>query len=71
MILDLLQVGEMKNLCKHFHMPSSVTSGAKSKMIAALFKQDREHHPLFGNSQFMSKVVAKYVVFNAACFFVL
>ena len=60
-VLDLLQVGELKSLCKHFLMTQSVASGTKSKIIEALFKHDREHQPLFGKSQFMSTVVVKYV----------
>ena len=52
-------MGELKTLCKQLHMPAGVVGGSKSKMIAALFKQDREHQPLFGKSQFMAAVVKR------------
>ena len=60
-VLGLLQVGELKTLCKQLHMPAAVVGGSKAKMIAGLFKQDREHQPLFGASQFMVSVVKRYL----------
>lgn len=58
-ILGLLQVGELKTLSKQLHMPAGVVGGSKAKMIVALFKQDMEHQPLFGKSQFMDIVVKR------------
>ena len=58
-VLNLLQVNEVKSVCKQLHMSQSVVTASKQKMIDALFKHDREHHPLFGKSQFMSTVVAR------------
>lgn len=58
-VLDLLQSGEVKQLCRQFHMPASVVGSSKQKMVQALFKQDRQHQPLFGRAQFMSSVVTK------------
>ena len=58
-VLGLLQVSELKSLCKQLHMPASVVGGSKAKMISGLFKQDREHQPLFGSSQFMVSVVKR------------
>ena len=59
MVLTLLQLSELKSLCKQLHMPAAVVASSKAKMIQALFKQDRDHRPLFGRAQFMSSVVKR------------
>ena len=58
-VLNLLQLGELKTLCKQFNMPTSVVGNQKTSIIQAMFKHDRQQKPLFGRDQFMKIVVTK------------
>ena len=58
-VLNLLQLGELKNLCRQFNMPASIVGHQKSSIIQAMFKHDRQQKPLFGQDQFMKIVIAK------------
>ena len=58
-VLHLLQLAELKTLCKQFNMPSSVVGNQKTSIIQAMFKRDRQQKPLFGQDQFLKIVVTK------------
>ena len=58
-ILNLLQLGELKGLCKQLNLPTSLVGNQKSSIIQAIFKHDRQQKPLFGQAQFMKTVVNK------------
>ena len=58
-ILNMLQLSELKGLCKQLNMPPSVVGNQKASIIQAMFKHDRQQKPLFGQDQFMKIVVSK------------
>lgn len=58
-VLQLLQLAELKTLCKHFNMPTSVVGNQKTSIIQAMFKHDRQQKPLFGQDQFLKIAVTK------------
>lgn len=58
-VLNLLQLGELKGLCKQLNMPTSLVGNQKTSIIQAMFKHDRQQKPLFGQAQFIKTVVTK------------
>ena len=58
-VLNLLQLGELKGLCKQLNMHTSLVDNQKTSIIQAMFKHDRQQKPLFGQAQFMKIVVTK------------
>lgn len=54
--LDLLQVSELKQLCKDMKMPTSLLRSQKSEIIKAFFTHAQQHKPLFGTSSFLDVV---------------
>ena len=58
--LALLQLGELKTLCKEMlHLPASLIGSQKSKILESIFRHCREHKPLFGRSSSILDVVTK------------
>ena len=54
--LDLLQVSELKLLCRDVKMPASLQRCQKSEIIEAIYKHSHEHRPLFGAESFLNVV---------------
>eukprot|EP00731_Ephydatia_muelleri_P025097 Em0017g180a len=49
-VLGLLQVKELKALCKSLNLPTSVTGTQKAAMISSVLGHQATHRPLFGSS---------------------
>lgn len=59
-VLNLLQQGELRALCKEVNLPSSVTGHQKAKMVEAVLRHSRQHRPLFGGrSSFLGSVTKR------------
>ena len=52
-ILTLLQVKEMKALCKSLNLPTAVTGSQKAAMISSVLRHQGTHRPLFGSTSFL------------------
>ena len=59
--LNLLQVSELKLLCKDMKMPMSPQRCQKSEIIQALFTHAHQHKPLFGTTPFINVVFKRLV----------
>lgn len=57
---DLLQVSELKQLCKDMKMPTSLLRSQKSEIVKAFFAHAQQHKPLFGTSSFLDVVFKRY-----------
>ena len=59
-VLNLLQLHELRTLCKSMNLPPSVVGNQKTKIVESLFQHCRQHKPLFGGkSNFLETVVKK------------
>ena len=54
--LGLLQMSELKQLCREMKMAGSVQRCQKSEIIQALFSHSQQHRPLFGAASFLDVV---------------
>ena len=55
-VLNLLQLSELKLLCKDLKMPTSLQRCQKSEIINAFFTHAQQHKPLFGTSSLLDVV---------------
>ena len=60
--LNLLQLSELKLLCRDLKMPTSLQRCQKSEIISAFFTHAQQHKPLFGTSSFLDVVFKRFLV---------
>ena len=68
--LNLLQVTELKGLCRDMKMPGSLQHCQKSEIINALFTHAQQHRPLFGSASFIDIVFKRYSALIEIVFYV-
>lgn len=62
--LTLLQVAELKGLCKEFILPSSLSGKPKPQLIEGLVQHCKQHKPIFGSSNLTETIMKKCVKGN-------
>lgn len=58
-LLNLLQLNELKTLCKDMKLPGSMVGSQKAQIVESLFRHSRQHRPLFGKATFLGAVVKR------------
>ena len=54
--LNLLQMPELRSLCKDLKMPTSLLRSQKSEIVQSFFTHAQQHKPLFGTASFLDVV---------------
>jgi hypothetical protein len=65
--LGLLQVSELKQLCRDMKMAGSLQRCTKTKIIRSLLSHSQQHRPLFGAPSFLSVVFKRVKALLGRC----
>ena len=57
--LVLLQVPELRTICKEFNMPASLTGKPKPVMVDSIVKYCKQHRPIFGSAGNLQGTILK------------